>query len=112
MNARFGDLAGKGAMGLKQPKAKRNPAHMARVAALSCVICKSWPVEVHHCISGRFGQRRASDDEVIPLCSLCHRLGSDAIHRSKRAWEEKHGPDYGFLPVVAALLDDDTEIDF
>lgn len=116
MNARIGDLAGRGAIGLKGAKPVRGTAegrrHMARVAQLPCVICGARPVEVHHVISGRFGQRKASDLETIPLCAWDHRIGPFAIHASKREWEAKWGPDYGFLPVVAALLDTTTDIDF
>lgn len=117
MNARFGDLAGRGALGLKRGKPVRGTKeardHMAKVAQLPCVCCRRpGPSEVHHCISGRYGQAKASDFETIPLCDDCHRLGPLAIHRSKRAWEEANGPDYGFLPVVAAMLaaDDDDSL--
>lgn len=107
MNARVGDLAGRGPVGLKQPKPVRGTkaakAHMARVAALPCVLCGYWPVEVHHCISGRYGQAKASDFETIPLCYQCHQ-GPQGIHASKDAWEALNGPDTDFLPVVADML--------
>ena len=76
---------------------------MAKVAQLPCVICQAWPVQVHHCISGRFGQRKASDFDTISLCWECH-LGPQGIHASKSAWEALHGPDTGFLGVVDDLL--------
>lgn len=116
MNARIGNLCGKPALGLKAPKLARGTVegrrHMARVAQLACVCCGARPVEVHHVISGRFGQRRASDLETIPLCQFHHRIGPEAIHASKRDWEAKWGPDFGYLPVVAALLDQSDEINF
>lgn len=117
MNARFGNLAGLPALGLKTPKLAKGSAegrkHMARVAQLPCVACRRpGPSEVHHVICDRFSQRRAGDKDTIPLCPECHRLGPGAIHQNKRAWVETHGPDYGFLPVVAAWLDETTEIDF
>ena len=91
----------------KQRKAsadgKAGALHMGKVAQLPCVICGSWPVHVHHCISGRFGQRKASDFDTIPLCWECH-LGPQGIHASKHAWEAQNGPDTGFLSVVADLL--------
>ena len=105
----------KGPMGQKV-KAVRGTAegrrHMARVAQLPCVAChRPGPSEVHHCICGRFGQRKASDTDTIPLCPECHRLGPIAIHQNKRAWVDAHGPDYGFLPLVAAQLNQtDDEI--
>jgi hypothetical protein len=107
MNARVGDLAGRGPLGLKQPKSKRGAKsgkdHMARVAALPCVLCGYWPVEVHHCISGRYSQHKAPDTHTIPLCFNHHR-GAEGIHTSKAAWEALNGPDTDFLPVVADML--------
>lgn len=80
-------------------------AHMAAVAQLPCVICAEWPVIVHHCISGRFGQGRASDFDTIPLCARHHDATSpEGIHANKRDWEKMHGPDTGFLPRVHAML--------
>ena len=78
--------------------------HMARVAQLPCIICGSRPVEVHHCISGRYGQRRASDFEVLPLCVFHHREGPFSIHQNKHLWEATNGFDSDFLPVVANML--------
>lgn len=111
------DLAGRGALGLKGAKpvngTKAGRAHMALVKDLPCVICQAPPPsDAHHVFSGRFGQAKASDFETIPLCKRHHQHGPEAIHQNKRAWEAAHGPDYGFLPVVAALLDSQTDIDF
>jgi hypothetical protein len=87
-----------------RPKAKRHKpgakCHMAKVAQLPCIICASWPVQVHHCIHDRYGTRKASDFDTIPLCPPCHRK----LHSDKTAWREAHGPDYGFLEVVRALV--------
>jgi len=85
--------------------------HMAAVAQLPCVCCRRpGPSEVHHCISGRYGQRKSSDFDTIPMCADCHRLGPMAIHRNKTAWHDEYGMDYHFLPLVRAWLnrDDDT----
>lgn len=87
-------------LGLKPERAAKNPAHMAKVAQLPCVICGRWPVEVHHCIHDRFGQRKAPDTETIPLCRDHHQL----LHADKRAWREAHGPDHGFLDAVARAI--------
>lgn len=56
--------------------------HMGRVAELSCCICGTWPVEVHHVLEGRIPGRRAPDWLTIPLCPDCHR-GREGIHGSK-----------------------------
>lgn len=114
MNARFGDLACRGALGLKRGKPVRGTKeardHMAKVAQLPCVCCRRpGPSEVHHCISGRYGQAKASDFETIPLCAQCHRLGPMAIHRSKQEWQAEYGMDYHYLPVVSALLSGDDD---
>lgn len=107
MNARAGNLAGKPPLGLKQPKPVRGTKagrdHMASVAALPCVICGYRPVEVHHCISGRYGQHKASDLQTIPLCYEDHR-GPNGIHANKAAWEALNGPDTDYLAVVADAL--------
>ena len=82
---------------------KTGREHMARVAQLPCVICRAWPVEVHHVISDRYSQRKASDFEVIPLCFAHHR-GPEGIHAGKSSWEDRYGKDYDYLPTVAKLL--------
>ena len=89
-------------LGLKQPRQK-DAKHLARVAQLPCVICGAWPVQVHHCICGRFSQRKAGDYETIPLCYE-HHLGADGIHSGKETWVSKYGADHEYLPVVADML--------
>jgi hypothetical protein len=78
----------------------RDRKHMERVAQLPCVVCASWPVQVHHCIHGRHSQRKASDTETIPLCMSCH----DGLHRHPTAWKREHGEDHSYLPRVAEAL--------
>lgn len=94
------DLAGRPPLGQKPPKPERKTnaarAHMAYVASLPCCICGAFPVEVHHAISGRFGSRRASDFDTLPLCYNHHR-GPDGIHTAKAAWEAAHGPDTAYI---------------
>lgn len=86
--------------------------HMGKVKALPCVVCGAPPPsDAHHVIHGRFSARKASDFDVIPLCKKCHQDGPEAIHNGKASWAAKHGPDYGFLPVVRAQITE-MEIDF
>ena len=81
--------------------------HMRRVKALPCVICGSTPPsDAHHCIHDRYGSRKASDFDVIPLCKAHHQDGPEAIHNGKQTWRDKHGPDHAFLPLVKRLLGD------
>ena len=97
------DLAGRGPLGQKPEKPRRDRSRMALVAELPCVICGAWPVSVHHCISGRYGQRKAPDSMTIPLC-WNHHQGPEGIHTSKDDWEALHGPDTHFLAQVNAAL--------
>jgi hypothetical protein len=69
---------------------------MGKVARLGCVVCNRQPVIVHHCIHGRFSQRKASDLDTIPLCPRCH----DELHARPAMWRALNGPDHGFLPYV------------
>ena len=94
-------------LGLKAAKPIRGTsasrAHMARVAQLACVCCGAMPVSVHHCISGRFSQAKASDFDVIPLCHH-HHQGAAGIHAGKATWEALWGADTDYLAVVADML--------
>lgn len=79
--------------------------HMRRVKAMPCVICgKHGPSDAHHVICDRYGTRKASDLDVIPLCKSHHQNGPDAIHNGKASWVAKHGPDHAYLPMVYAAL--------
>lgn len=90
----------------KQRKAsadgKAGAAFMAKVAQQSCAICGARPVEVHHCISARFGQRKRSDFHTIGLCFDHHR-GENGIHTNKRRWEELHGLDTDYITPPAVI---------
>ena len=106
---KMADLAGRGPLGQKKPKAERGTAkaraHLARVKKLPCVIClKHGPSDAHHVICGRYGSAKASDFEVIPLCKAHHQDGPDAIHNGKESWFEKYGEDHKYLPLVDQWL--------
>lgn len=83
-------------------------AHMDKVAKLPCMICRAWPVVVHHCICGRYGQSKMSDFDTIPLCFLHHDATSPlGIHASKSAWVKRYGqPDTAYLPEVRRLIEE------
>lgn len=80
---------------------------MARVAALPCVVCqRPGPSIVHHCIMGRFSQRRRSDFATIPLCWDHHDAQSpDGLHHRPALWSDRWGRDIDFLPVVRAMIE-------
>jgi len=71
---------------------------MRDVKSLPCCICNApAPSDAHHCFSQRFGQRKTGHMQVIPLCKNCHQVGPNAIHNSKRAWEDRNGFDFEYI---------------
>lgn len=116
MNARFGDLAGRGPLGPKLGKGKtrrdsktaEEQRHMAAVAMLPCLVCGARPVEVHHEGFPRSNLR------VLPLCPRHHRreYGPQAYHYNKRAFYDAHGTSQELLDRVQAMLaaDDDEAL--
>ena len=79
--------------------------YMRAVKQLGCCVCgMPPPSDAHHCISGRYGTRKASDFETIPLCRNCHQDGPNAIHRAKASWEAIHGPDTGHIKPTRRLV--------
>ena len=77
---------------------KQGLDHMARVAALPCMVCGYWPVEVHHLTVPH------DDMKVAPLCARHHRreFGPGSFHYSPKAfWAE-----FGDLKMVLAKVDD------
>lgn len=89
---------------LTPAEVKAGKLHMARVARLPCVITGLRPVQVHHCICGRYSGKKANDFQVIPLHISQHLDGPLAIHTDKAGWIERNGNDYEYLPVVADML--------
>jgi hypothetical protein len=77
-----------------RPKPAAHKRHHERIAAMPCIACSSWPVEVHHVIYD--GSARITRDHrlVLPLCPRCHRTGPTAVHViGSAAWNELHGID-------------------
>ena len=72
--------------------------YMRAVKQLPCCACGSPPPnDAHHCIHDRYGTRKASDFDTVPLCRSCHQ-GPHGIHAGKASWRERHGPDHGYIP--------------
>lgn len=94
----------------KPPRPERGSAacvrHMELVAQLPCSVCGiPGPSIVHHCITGRFSQRRASDFDTIPLCWRHHDAQSpDGIHYAPAAWKRLHGADHGYIAGTVARI--------
>jgi hypothetical protein len=98
---------------LAWPKPERPPKstaasrrYMGEVKSLPCVICQAPPPSVaHHCIHGRFSQRRASDYDTIPLCWGHHDAASPiGLHTDKRRWRYQYGPDTGYIDRTRKAL--------
>lgn len=83
-----------------------DPAYLAKVRQLPCVICESFGLpqlsatQAHHVFHGRFSGKRTPDRMAIPLCEGCHQGLRDtsklAIHQNKRAWAERYGEDHEY----------------
>ena len=92
-------------LGLKQPRADENPAYLAAVRKLPCIICVEFGMiqrsrtEAHHVFHDRFSQQKSPDEMAIPLCTDHHTgFGFDpsklAIHKAKAEWALHYGNDY------------------
>lgn len=94
----------------KRGKPKRDPAYLAAVRQLPCVICQSFgetqnsPTTAHHWIMGRGGNEKTPDQEAIPLCEGHHQGDFDttkiSIHRQPGAWREVYGEDREYVAVT------------
>lgn len=58
----------------KAAKSAWERQHHAMVAELPCLVCQSWPVDVHHVIgyADRMGRAPKRHDRVVPLCKPHH----------------------------------------
>ncbi|MFN7004304.1 MAG: hypothetical protein ACK4NW_12850 [Roseinatronobacter sp.] len=111
MTARIGDLAVRGALGLKiRPQTRdtgKRPDYLRAVRGLACCVCQAFgeqqrsETQAHHVFHGRFSQIKTPDTMAIPLCRDHHQGdGKDptklAIHRAKDTWLRRYGPDHEF----------------
>lgn len=98
------NLANKPPLGLKEPKAKPDPAYLDRVRGLPCCICEAFgfqqlsPTEAHHVIHDRHSTERTPDRMAIPLCRGHHLGDFDtsklALHRHPQLWRDMFGADH------------------
>lgn len=74
-----------------KPKLVKQSRHLARVAGLGCVVCRT-PAEIHHV---RTGNQAKDDRRVVGLCAGHHRHNADAFHvlGSAQRFLEVHGID-------------------
>ena len=98
----------KSVLAVAAPRRYRDRDHLRHVAKQGCLVCGRKPSDPHHL---RFMQpralgRKASDEFVVPLCRIHHRL----VHRvgNEAAWWQ----DAGIDPITAARkLWKETRID-
>lgn len=87
---------------------KAGYAYMGLVKQLPCCVpgCgAAAPSIAHHCFHGRYGSRKESDFDTIPLCAQHHDYPhKEAIHSGKLTWATKHGPDYGYIEQTRKLV--------
>jgi hypothetical protein len=90
-----------------KPGRQEDPAHLALVRALPCVICGTTPGEAHHIRDGQVGAgQKAGDNEAISLCPAHHRTGPDSIHAlGTREWQRRFGTQRHHLTRVMRWLD-------
>ena len=101
------NLANRPPLGLKEPKANPDPAYLAKVRALPCIICVEFglpqnsPTTAHHPIMGRYSNRKRPDCTAIPLCDGHHQGGFDttkvAVHREPERWKRLYGKDTDWI---------------
>ncbi len=84
--------------------------HLARVAALGCIVCRNEghcfsPASIHH-LTGQGMGRHASHFETIPLCLPHHQNGprGAALHKGVKTWEARYGTQREPLEKVRELL--------
>lgn len=87
---------------------KAEKAHMSRVAALGCALCRrlgqgETPCELHHIREGQGMSQRASDFLVIGLCPEHHRGASGLHGLGSRGFERRYGVDE--LGLLAETID-------
>ena len=103
----------------KSAAGKAGSDYMGVGVTLPCVACGATdrPRDGHHCKDkppeGQDGpyqksphkHRRSGDYDLIPLCKFyCHEGGPAAYHTNRRAWRERHGPDYSYIPATRAAV--------
>ena len=89
-----------------KPATRAEKAHMDKVAALGCLICKCPLVELHH---PHYGMgKRSSNYDVIPLCLAHHRSGrfGYCIHNGAKTTQINWGmSERQMVEEVKALLE-------
>lgn len=103
----------------KQGKASKDPAYLAKVRQLPCIICQEFgmpqlsPTQAHHPIHGRYGTRKSPDEMAIPLCEGHHQGNFDtskiALHREPAKWKRLYGQDHEYSARVRDIIEGNAE---
>lgn len=90
----------------KTGKPKKDEAYLQEVRQQPCCVCQKFgepqlsPTTAHHPIHDRFGTRKRSDRDAIPLCEGHHQGLWDtsklAIHKEPKKWRELYGEDWSY----------------
>lgn len=106
MNSRWLYYQIHGVMPPRHPRRRRSGGGPARnwkykswIRSLPCAACGSThSVEAAHTGNDGGMAQKASDSSVVPLCALCHRLGSGAYHTiGKPEFERRNAIDFADL---------------
>lgn len=99
----------------KPPRANPNPAYLAKVRELPCIICTSFgeqqlsPTTAHHPIHDRYATRKVPDEQAVPLCCGHHRGDFDtskvAVHREPAKWKRLYGADHEYIAVTQDMIE-------
>ena len=105
------NLAKRPPLGLKTKTKKKNAKHLDKIRSMRCCVCQKFgqwqlsPTTAHHVIHDRYGTKKSSDLEAIPLCDGHHQALWDkskdcAIHDDKKKWRELYGADWSYVQVT------------
>ena len=99
----------------KPQRAKPNPAYLAKVRELPCIICASYgeqqlsPTTAHHPIHDRYATRKVPDSMTIPLCEGHHQGLIDrskvALHHEPSKWRRLYGDDVTWLQKTIDMIE-------
>lgn len=86
-------------------------AHLAVIAALSCIVCSIRPVQCHHAVGGSIfvrlgprGRHKHSDFLALPLCHA-HHQGKQGIHTlGVQTWEAQFARQAAMIDKLCDIL--------
>ena len=82
---------------------KAEKRYLGRVASLSCAVCGSEGVHIHHVREGQGMSQRAQNWLAIPLCPACH-TGSHGIHGDRRLLKARKVDEIDLLAMTIERL--------